>query len=58
MKPSILTLAAISSVLLFTGCGQSGPLYLPGNPQKVEKISPTSSDKEEQKKDSGGDSTP
>lgn len=58
MKRSILTLAAISSVLLFTGCGQSGPLYLPGNPQKVEKISPASPEKEEQKKDGGDDSTP
>lgn len=52
MKRFISTLAAISLILLFVGCGQSGPLYLPGNPNKVEKIPPASPDEEKQKKDS------
>ena len=37
MKRLIIALAAFSLVLLFTGCGQSGPLYLPGNPSKIQE---------------------
>lgn len=29
-----------SALLLLAGCGQSGPLYLPGNPSTVESIPP------------------
>lgn len=49
MQRFILALAAISLVLLFSACGQSGPLYLPGNPSKLETIppAPTESDEEE-----------
>ena len=58
MKRFTLTLAAFSLVLLFSACGQSGPLYLPGNPSKLETIppAPTNSDKEEKEKkdDEGG----
>lgn len=31
----IVTLSAVALVLLFSGCGQSGPLYVPGNPSKM-----------------------
>ena len=57
MKRSIFTFAVISSVLLFVGCGQSGPLYLPGNPNKVEKISPATPDEEKKKKENDDAST-
>ena len=50
MTRFILALAAISFVLLFSACGQSGPLYLPGNPSKLETIppAPTEGDEEEE----------
>ncbi len=34
MKRLILLIAAISGFALF-GCGQSGPLFLPGNPSEI-----------------------
>jgi len=40
MKRFSFALAAISFVFLFSGCGQSGPLYLPGNPSKLETVPP------------------
>lgn len=51
MKRTIVALAAISLTVLFAACGQTGPLYLPGNPSKVEKIEPVSGDKEAKKKE-------
>ena len=36
MKRLILLIAAISSFVLF-GCGQSGPLYLPGDPSQIRE---------------------
>ncbi len=36
MKRLFVALTAISMVLLFAGCGQSGPLYIPGNPSKIQ----------------------
>jgi predicted small lipoprotein YifL len=51
-----LTLAFIAATLLFsvTGCGQSGPLYLPGNPSRIESLppEPTGAEEEEEKKQS------
>ena len=37
-----LILALVAPTLLFslTGCGQSGPLYLPGNPSRIESLPP------------------
>lgn len=55
MKRFILALAAISFLGLFAGCGQSGPLYLPGNPSKLETLppAPTNGDDEEKDDDEG-----
>lgn len=36
MKPLIVALAISSFSLLFNGCGQSGSLYLPGNPSTIQ----------------------
>lgn len=53
MKRFILALAAFSFVFFFGACGQSGPLYLPGNPSKLETIPPaeTEGDEEEEEQD-------
>ena len=41
------TLAALALALLSTGCGQSGPLYLPGNPSKIQSPPQAPADAEE-----------
>jgi predicted small lipoprotein YifL len=40
MMRLILLLAAFASISFFTGCGQSGPLYLPGDPSEVRRAPP------------------
>lgn len=35
---SIETLAALLLILFLAGCGQSGPLYLPGNPSEMQEL--------------------
>ena len=49
MTRCIIVLVAVSFVGLFTGCGQSGPLYLPDNPSKIERLPPKPLDGEEEK---------
>lgn len=36
MKPLLLALFALTSVFVVAGCGQSGPLYLPGDPSTIQ----------------------
>ena len=40
MKRLILALAALSFTFFATGCGQSGPLYIPGNPSRISNPPP------------------
>ena len=40
MKRLLFLLAAIGGISAATGCGQSGPLYLPGDPSEVRQVSP------------------
>ena len=40
MNRLILALAALSFTFLAFGCGQSGPLYIPGNPSKISNPPP------------------
>ncbi len=40
MSRSSLTLALLLLATCFAGCGQSGPLYLPGNPSQVTPTPP------------------
>jgi len=40
MKRLILALTAFSFIFLAAGCGQSGPLYIPGNPSKISNPPP------------------
>ncbi len=40
-RPALMTLpfrliAVLVLLVAFTGCGQSGPLYIPGNPSSVQ----------------------
>ncbi len=57
MKRLLLSLFALTPVFVIAACGQSGPLYLPGNPSKiqapVEQPEETQQDKEENE-NSGG----
>ena len=36
MKSIICTLASLLLVVALAGCGQSGPLYVPGDPSSIQ----------------------
>ena len=38
MTQSKITLASLLLIFSFVGCGQSGPLYLPGDPSEVQNL--------------------
>ena len=38
MSHSRISLAALLLILSLAGCGQSGPLYLPGDPSEVQNL--------------------
>jgi len=40
MKSIILTLATLFLLGVLAGCGQSGPLYVPGDPSEVQTTQP------------------
>ncbi len=40
MKRLLLALAALSFTFVATGCGQTGPLYIPGNPTRISNPPP------------------
>jgi predicted small lipoprotein YifL len=42
MKRLIITLAALTIVFIASGCGQSGPLYIPDNPSTISVPPPAS----------------
>lgn len=54
MKRLTFLIAAFALMVLFSGCGQSGPLYIPGNPSQMA-IPPSqeAASEEEQEEDSG-----
>ena len=41
MTTNTLRLLALAALFLAAGCGQKGPLYLPGNPSEVKRDIPT-----------------
>ena len=53
MTRLILLIAAISGFALF-GCGQSGPLYLPGDPSEI-RDAPRPAENAEEEEDENGD---
>jgi predicted small lipoprotein YifL len=55
MKRLPLLIAALAFTFLFSGCGQSGPLFIPGNPSTMAVPPPqpaTSEDDSEEEPDS------
>ena len=48
-------LAALILAFIVTGCGQSGPLYIPGDPSKVEQQQPQTESAAEDEEDTDAD---
>ena len=48
-------LPAAFLIVLFAGCGQSGPLYLPGNPTEVQQPPAETGEDEDEEKDESGE---
>ncbi|MBT8083527.1 MAG: lipoprotein [Gammaproteobacteria bacterium] len=42
-------LTALFAILFVTACGQSGPLYIPGNPSRMEEPPPAAEEETEEK---------
>lgn len=55
MNRFFVACAVISFVLMFSGCGQSGPLYLPGDPSRIESLPPAPADAEEEEEKEEGE---
>jgi len=55
MKRLIIALAALTFVFLYSGCGQSGPLYIPDNPSKISVPPPASEATAEETEEENGD---
>ena len=55
MKRLFVLLAAFSLAFVATGCGQSGPLYIPGNPSQIQNP-PAAEDQAEEEKEEDSDS--
>jgi predicted small lipoprotein YifL len=53
MKPIICMIATLLLALGLSGCGQSGPLYVPGDPSSIKMTPETQASDEE--KDENGD---
>jgi len=51
MKRVCLLLTALALAFVATGCGQSGPLYIPGNPSKIQNPPPAEDDQAEEEKE-------
>ncbi len=51
MKRLFLLLTGLFLVAAAAGCGQSGPLYIPGNPSKIENPPPAEEPAEEEKEE-------
>ena len=47
------TLAASILAIIIAGCGQSGPLYIPGDPSRIEPPPAAEEDGEEESEQSG-----
>jgi predicted small lipoprotein YifL len=60
MQRFILAIITMASLFIVSGCGQSGPLYLPGNPSRIEKLPPlpTGSEQEQGEEKEKSDTSP
>lgn len=52
----ILSVATIAVFFLLSGCGQSGPLYIPGDPSRIT-VPPPEGTGEDEESDEGDSST-
>ena len=48
-------LLSLALLLFLAGCGQSGPLYLPGNPSQVTTVPPETASEEDNEDDEDAD---
>jgi predicted small lipoprotein YifL len=53
MTRQLTALTGFALLAALAACGQSGPLYLPGNPSEVEAPPPTAEEADEEEKDDG-----
>ena len=56
MKRLTFLIAALTCMFIFSGCGQSGPLYIPGNPTTMA-VPPSESATNEDDKEEDQDSS-
>ena len=58
MKRLLLALFAMTSVFVAAGCGQSGPLYLPGDPSTIQTQPPQPEEtQQDEEEDNNNDDT-
>ena len=55
MQRLFAALAAVFFLLGAYGCGQSGPLYIPGNPSKIQQPPPQAESTAEEDGEDNGD---
>ena len=55
MKCLFTALAACAFLVAASGCGQSGPLYIPGNPSKVQQPPPQAESTAEEEAEENGE---
>ena len=48
-------LSAVLAALVLCGCGQSGPLYIPGNPSRIESPPPADDAAEDESEERNND---
>ena len=48
-------LLTVFAALVLCGCGQSGPLYIPGDPSRIESPPPADDSAEEETEENGQD---
>ncbi|MEJ2172300.1 MAG: LPS translocon maturation chaperone LptM [Woeseiaceae bacterium] len=58
MKTHLSVIAAAFLLLLAAGCGQTGPLYLPGNPSTVQPPAEQQGASEEDEEETGDSASP
>ena len=56
MNNSVRVIAALLLAMFLFGCGQSGPLYVPGDPSTIQPPPPPAETNEEDEDDNGDDS--
>lgn len=57
MNRHLLAFFTLFLVFLVSGCGQSGPLYIPGNPSEIQAPPKAEQDTEDEKDEKDEEST-